>query len=63
MLPRLGLGRNAEPSTVAQAVATRSGLNPLAVTHTLYGQAPATDADLVNLARALDDMERLVAQS
>ena len=63
MLPRLGLPPNAEPSTVAQAVATRSGLNPAAVTHTLYGPAPATDTDLVNLARELDDMERLVAQS
>ena len=63
MLPRLGLGPNAEPSTVAQAVATRSGINPLAVTQTLYGQVPATDTDLVALARALDDMERLVAQS
>ena len=63
VLPRLGLGPNAEPSTVAQAVATRSGINPLAVTQTLYGQVPATDTDLVALARALDDMERLVAQS
>jgi hypothetical protein len=63
MRPRLGLGLTAEPSTVVQAVTARCGLNPLAVTHTLYGPAPATDADLVNLARELDDIERLVAQS
>ncbi|GJF08144.1 membrane protein [Mycolicibacterium cyprinidarum] len=63
MLPRLGLNPTADPSTVAAAVAARSGLHPLAVTHTLHGPAPATDADLVNLARELDEMERLVAQS
>ena len=63
MLPRLALNPATDPNTVASAVAARSGLNPSAVTHTLYGPAPATDADLVNLARELDDMERLVAQS
>lgn len=63
MLPRLGLSPAADPATVAAAVAARSGLNPLAVTHTLNGPAPGSDADLVHLARELDDMERLVAQS
>ncbi len=63
MLPRLGLSPAADLSTVAQAVAARSGLNPLAVANTLHGPAPATDADLVNLARQLDEMERLVAHS
>ncbi|MCH9733077.1 MAG: DUF4350 domain-containing protein [Actinomycetia bacterium] len=63
MLPRLGLGPAADPNTVAAAVAARSGLNQAEVTHTLHGPAPATDADLVHLAHALDDMERLVAQS
>lgn len=63
MLPRLGLSPAADLATVAQAVAARSGLNPLAVTHTLHGPAPATDADLVNLALELDEMERLVAHS
>ena len=28
-----------------------------------YGPPPATDADLVNLAHVLDDIERQVAQS
>ncbi len=63
LLPRLGLGPGAQPSTVAAAVAARSGLDPQPITHTLYGPAPATDADLVNLARELDNLERLVAQS
>lgn len=63
LLPRLGLTTAAEAAAVAHAVAARSGLDPMAVTHTLYGQPPATDTDLVNLARELDDMERLVAQS
>lgn len=63
MLPRLGLNSAADPAAVAAAVAARSGLHPLAVTHTLHGPAPATDADLVNLAGELDEMERLVAQS
>lgn len=63
MLPRLGLSPAAEPNIVAAAVAARTGRNPVAVAHTLHGPAPATDADLVNLARELDDMERLVAHS
>ncbi len=62
-MPRFGLNAAADPPTIAAAVAARSGLHPLTVTHTLHGPAPATDADLVNLARELDDMERLVAQS
>lgn len=63
LLPRLGLNAAADQPTVAAAVAARSGLHPLAVTQTLHGPAPITDADLVNLARELDNMERLVAQS
>lgn len=63
MVPRLGLGPTAPPPAVAQAVAARCNLSADAVSHTLYGPAPATDTDLVNLARELDDMERLVAQS
>lgn len=63
MLPRLGLHQAASQSDVVQAVAARSGLDSASVGHTLYGQPPATDADLVNLARALDDIERQVAQS
>ncbi|MGD9619032.1 MAG: DUF4350 domain-containing protein [Mycolicibacterium sp.] len=63
ILPRLGLGFAADPNSVIAAIAARSGLSPSAVSHTLHGPAPATDADLVTLVRQLDDMERLVAQS
>lgn len=63
MLPRLGLNQAASPAAVIQAVTARAGLDGQAVAHTLYGTPPATDADLVNLARALDDIERQVAQS
>jgi hypothetical protein len=63
MTPRLGLSQNAAPPAVAQAVAERCGLNPQAVAHTLFGPPPATDADLVNLAHELDNIERQVAQS
>lgn len=63
MLPRLGLNHAAPPPAVIQAVADRCGLDTAALAHTLYGPPPATDADLVNLARELDDIERQVAQS
>ncbi|UXA17708.1 DUF4350 domain-containing protein [Mycobacterium sp. SMC-4] len=63
MLPRLGLDPGAAPSTVSHAVAGRCVGDPATITHTLYGPAPASDTDLVNLARALDDIERQVAQS
>ena len=63
MLPRLGLGHDAEPTAVAQAVAERCGLDPQTVAHTLFGRPPANDPDLVNLAHELDNIERQVAQS
>lgn len=63
MLPRLGLTAAGSPQDLSQAVADRCGLAAQSVAHTLYGPPPATDAELVNLARALDDIERQVAQS
>ncbi|PRC60497.1 hypothetical protein C6A85_17990, partial [Mycobacterium sp. ITM-2017-0098] len=63
MLPRLGLGATAPPQSVIQSIADRCGMDPRAVAHTLYGQPPAGDTDLVNLARELDNIERQVAQS
>jgi hypothetical protein len=63
MMPRLGLGYDAEPSTVVAAVADRCGLSPHAVAHTLFGPPPANDPDLVSLAHELDNIERQVAQS
>jgi hypothetical protein len=63
MLPRLGLAPNAAPPAVVQTIAHRCGLQPQAVAHTLFGPPPTTDADLVNLARELDNLERQVAAS
>lgn len=63
LLPRLGLGPNADHASIVQTVVRRTGQNPYAVGHTLFGPPPATDADLVNLANALDNIERQVAQS
>jgi hypothetical protein len=63
MTPRLGLGHDAAPAAVAQAIAERCGLHPQAVAHMLFGPPPANDPDLVILARELDNIERQVAQS
>jgi hypothetical protein len=63
MMPRLGLGHDAEPPTVVAAVAERCGLSPPAVAHTLFGPPPANDPDLVSLAHELDNIERQVAHS
>ncbi len=63
MLPRLGLGPDAEPTAVTLAIAQRIAADPNALAHTLFGPPPDIDADLVNLARQLDDIERQVALS
>ncbi|TVS77829.1 DUF4350 domain-containing protein [Mycobacterium helveticum] len=58
LLPRLGLGAGAGPPAVVAAVARRSGADAGLVAYRLYGPPPATDDDLLQLARALDDIER-----
>jgi hypothetical protein len=63
LLPRLGLGPNADRATIVGSIAQRTGRDPHAVGHALFGPPPATDEDLVGLAHALDDIERQVAQS
>ncbi|KAA0085684.1 DUF4350 domain-containing protein [Mycolicibacterium sp. P9-64] len=63
VLPRLGLDPNAAPAAVVQAVAQRIGGDPNALGHLLFGPPPESDADLVNLANQLDDIERQVALS
>jgi Domain of unknown function (DUF4350) len=61
LIPRLGVGADTSgPATVA-AAAQRSGIPAESVRHILFGPAPTSDADLVQLARALDDIERQVA--
>jgi hypothetical protein len=63
VLPRLGLSVDAPATAVAIAVARRSRSDPDSLRHILFGPPPATDADLIQLARALDDIERQVAQT
>ncbi len=61
LLPRLGLGVDTSAPAVVIAVAQRSGFHPELLRHILFGPSPASDADLVQLARTLDDIERQVA--
>jgi hypothetical protein len=63
MLPRLGLTAGHPREAVVAAVAGRAQSSPDDIRHTLYGPVPATDAELLYLARQLDDIERQVAHS
>jgi Domain of unknown function (DUF4350) len=63
IVPRLGLGPNADPSAIVHGIADHCGIHPQALAHTLFGPPPGDDGELVNLARELDDIERQVAQS
>ena len=63
LVPRLGLGTNAPAPTVVTTVAQRSGADPEFVSYHLFGPPPATDNDLLQLARALDEIERQVTHS
>ncbi|KZS57821.1 hypothetical protein A4G26_15000 [Mycobacterium kansasii] len=67
LLPRLGWpgtgGPGTDPPAVVMTVARRSGADPEFIRYHLYGPPPATDQDLLHLARALDDIERQVTHS
>ncbi|MDT5351055.1 MAG: hypothetical protein QOH91_4342 [Mycobacterium sp.] len=63
LLPRLGLSAGAPPPAVVTAVAARSGTDAEFVSYQLFGPVPATDNDLLQLARALDEIERQVTHS
>ncbi|MDI3313492.1 MAG: DUF4350 domain-containing protein [Mycobacterium sp.] len=60
LLPRLGLGAGASAPAVVAAITQRTGISSDLVAHSLFGPAPATDTDLLQLARVLDDIERQV---
>ncbi len=62
LLPRLGLGADTSTPAVVVAIAQRSGSHADSVRYILFGPSPASDADLVQLAHALDDIERQFAQ-
>lgn len=63
MQPRLGLGPDADPAAVVHAISARCDVPPQAVAHTLFGPPPGDDAELVRIARQLDNIERQVAHS
>ncbi|OBK55700.1 DUF4350 domain-containing protein [Mycobacterium kubicae] len=63
LVPRLGVGAGAAPPAVVATIAQRSGADPEFVRYHLFGPPPATDSDLLQLARALDDIERQVTHS
>ncbi len=60
MLPVLGLAKDAPAEAVTGAVAARSRHSQQAIAEILYGQEPGTDAELVAMARSLDELEREV---
>ena len=63
LVPRLGLGADTSAPAIVIAVAQRSRSHEESVRHILFGPSPVSDADLVQLARALDDIERQFAQT
>ncbi len=60
VLPALGLAKDAHADAVTDALAARSRLARPEMAGIVYGPAPATDAELVRLARSLDELEREV---
>lgn len=60
LIPALGLTADASREAVTAAVAQRSEATPDRINDLLYGPPPRTDAALVTLARALDDLAREV---
>jgi len=60
VVPALGLVMAAPGDAVTAALADRSRLGRQEITRIVYGPAPTTDAELVTLARSLDQLEREV---
>jgi len=63
LLPRLGLSAGAAPPAVVTTVSQRTGSDPGFVSFHLFGPPPATDNDLLQLARVLDEIERQVTHT
>ena len=60
LLPALGLPAGSSEAVVISELASRSALSQERIAGLLYGPAPGSDADLVNLASGLDELERQV---
>lgn len=63
LAPRLGLGPAPEPAVVVAAVSQRLSAHPDWLWHLLFGPPPDSDDALIDLAHALDDIERQVIGS
>jgi hypothetical protein len=61
--PRLGLGPNASDSTIASTISQRCGADARHIHHVLFGPVPNSDDELLQLAHALDDIERQVTRT
>jgi hypothetical protein len=57
---RTGVSPSTPPEAVARVVADRTGRDPAAVRATMYGSAPADDGELVELARAVEEIRQEV---
>ncbi|WP_200215945.1 DUF4350 domain-containing protein [Micromonospora coerulea] len=60
LLPRLNLPPDTPPAEVAARVAVHAGLDPDRAAELLHGDEPATDQELLELARELDGLTRTV---
>jgi hypothetical protein len=60
VLPALGLAKDAPQDAVTASLAARSRHGQAELAGIVYGAAPATDAELIELARNLDELEREV---
>lgn len=58
--PALGVATDAAPEAVAAVLSGRSRLSQQEIAGIIYGPTPASDAELVDLARNLDELEREV---
>jgi hypothetical protein len=63
LTPRLGLGAGASEVALTATLAARCGMDEHAVGGVLFGPPPESDNELLELARALDDIERQVSHS
>lgn len=63
MAARLGLPRSADPDGVVTAIASATGREAHQIQQALYGPAPTTDDQMLDLVALLDSLEGEVAQS
>ena len=63
MAARLGVPRSAEPPAVVAAITAATGRDAPAIQQALYGPAPSTDDQMLDLVALLDALESEVAQS